>query len=604
VQVIGKHWRQGPLVVLGGLLALYLAVPLVTFVVRLAGSRQTGFSQAGLFGAFWTSALAATISTGIIALVGIPLAYVLARAKGPVSTVVGFLVAVPLALPPVMAGILLIYVAGPYTPIGNVIDFSNTLAGIVLAQTFVASPFLVVVARAAFASVDPNLYDLAASLGHREMSRFFRVALPSASESIRAGLLLAWLRAFGEYGATVILAFHPYSLPVFTELQFESTGLTTTEAPTALALGLAVVVVLLSRARWRVYHSRAEVRPRPSAPPSVAGAPLAFDLHHRLGNFNLRLGHDGASRRLAILGPSGSGKTVTLRCLAGLYGPVPGSVRYGGEELSQTPTELRRGVGYVPQGSMLFPRLTVWRQVLFGTGADAGRAAYWLERLGLKGLEDRLPSELSGGQRQRVALAQSLSRSPRLLLLDEPFSALDAPVRTELRHELRALQAETGISTVLVTHDPEEAALLADEIVVIVGGEVAQAGRREEVFARPASKEVARLLGISNLFPGRAEPAGVLTCGQVRIAVPTSQFLPGAPVWWSIRPDRIVLGGDGAYPVEIVEMADLGTTSEAYVRFGDNLVLHYRGRLPDGVITAVRADLPAEAVSVWPREAG
>jgi len=118
-------------------------------------------------------------------------------------------VAIPLALPPVMAGILLIYLVGPYTPIGTFFNdaLSNSLAGIVLAQTFVASPFLVVVARAAFSAVDPALFDLAAGLGHRELSRFVRVGLPSAAEGIRAGLLLAWLRAFGEYGATVILAY-------------------------------------------------------------------------------------------------------------------------------------------------------------------------------------------------------------------------------------------------------------------------------------------------------------------------------------------------------------------------------------------------------------
>ncbi len=592
--------RQGPLVVLGGLLALYLAIPLLAFLVRLATSSDTGFSESGLFGAFWTSAIAATISTGIIAVVGIPLAYVLARSRGPISTVVGFLVAVPLALPPVMSGILLIYIAGPYTSIGSVIDFSNTLAGIVLAQTFVASPFLVVVARAAFSSVDPSLYDRAASLGHRELSRFVRVALPSASDSIRAGLLLAWLRAFGEYGATVIIAFHPYSLPVFTELQFESTGLTTTQAPTALAIGLAAFVVLLSHLRWKTLHRRTEGRPVPSAPSPVASSPLGFDLDHRLGSFHLRLCHEGATQRLAILGPSGSGKSATLRCLAGLYGSAPGSVRYGGAELSRTRTE-HRGIGYVPQGSTLFPRLTVWRQLLFGTEADPARAAYWFERLGLTGLEDRLPSELSGGQRQRVALAQSLSCSPSLLLLDEPLSALDTPVRTELRRELRALQIETGISTVLVTHDPEEAALLADEILVIVDGQIAQAGTREELFARPASKEVARLLGISNLFPAHVERTGTIASGRVTIDVPTLDFPPGAPVWWSIRPDRVVLG-HGAYRGNLLELADLGTTSEAFVQLGEELVLHYRGRLPNvGGITAVVVDLPPEAISIWPR---
>jgi molybdate transport system permease protein len=128
--------------------------------------------------------------------------------------------------------------------------------------------------------------------------------------------------------------------------------------------------------------------------------------------------------------------------------------------------------------------------------ADVGLGSWWLKTLGLDGLEDRLPHQLSGGQRQRVSLAQAFSRSPRLVLLDEPFSALDAPVREELRRELRRLQRDAGLSTVLVTHDPQEAAFLADEIVVIADGQILQSGPSREVYHRPASPTVARLLGI------------------------------------------------------------------------------------------------------------
>ena len=124
----------------------------------------------------------------------------------------------------------------------------------------------------------------------------------------------------------------------------------------------------------------------------------------------------------------------------------------------------------------MFPGRTVWQQVLFAAGADPALAAWWLRTLRLDGLESRLPEQLSGGQRQRVALARALAFQPRLVLLDEPFSALDAPVREELRRELRRLQREAGLSTVLVTHDPEEAALLADEILVVDDGGLLQAG--------------------------------------------------------------------------------------------------------------------------------
>jgi molybdate transport system permease protein len=503
-----------------------------------------------------------------------------------------------------MAGVLLIYIVGPYTTIGSLFNgnLTDSMAGIVLAQSFVASPFLVLVARAAFGGIEPAYFDLAAGLGHRELARFWKVGLPGAAAGIRAGLLLAWLRALGEYGATVILAYHPYTLPIFTSVQFSSSGLATTEAPTALALGLAVVVVTLTRLRPRTRRRIVRQLPIPVAPPTVQGPSVSFDLELRLGGFHLQLNHAGTGRELAILGPSGSGKTVTMRCLAGLYGVAPGVVRYGDRDVTGVPIEDRR-IGYLPQGVALLPHLTVWGQLLFGSGAEPRLAAYWLDRLGLAGLENRMPDELSGGQRQRVGLAQALSRSPQLLLLDEPFSALDAPVRADLRRELRQLQHETGISTVLVTHDPEEAALLATEVMVITAGGLLQAGTRREVFGQPSSPEVARLLGIVNLYPGRVRPGGGIVCGRVAIDAPTEQLAPDAPLWWCIRPEQIVVGAVGNLEAVVVDVLDLGSTCEAILLVGGELTLRGRGPGAFGLLAGerCRVTLPPAAIAVWPR---
>jgi len=596
--------RNSPLYLLGGLLALYLAVPLGAFLVRLATSNERGFAAPGLFPALYTSAVTATISTALIALFGIPLAYLLARSRSRWASFLGVVVALPLALPPLMAGILLIYVVGPYTTIGSLFNgnLTDSMAGIVLAQSFVASPFLVLVARSAFAGIDSAFFDLAAGLGHREVARFWRVGLPGAADGIRAGLLLAWLRALGEYGATVILAYHPYTLPIFTSVQFSASGLATTEAPTALALGLAVVVVTLTRFRRRTRRRVVRQLPRPAAPPVVAGQPVSFELDHRLGGFHLQLGHVGTGTQLAILGPSGSGKSVTMRCLAGLYGASPGHVLYGSQDVTGAPIEERR-IGYLPQGVSLFPHLTVWRQLLFGSGTDPSLAAYWLDRLGLAGLENRLPDELSGGQRQRVGLAQALSRSPQLLLLDEPFSALDAPVRADLRRELRQLQRETGMSTVLVTHDPEEAALLATEVMVIANGSLLQSGSRQEVFGKPSSPEVARLLGIANLLPGAARRGGGIVSGDVEFDAPTDGLRPGAPLWWCIRPEQIVLRPEGNLEATVVDVVDLGSTNEVVLQVGNELTLRGRGATAFGVAVGERChlELPPGAIAVWPR---
>jgi molybdate transport system permease protein len=229
----------------------------------------------------------------------------------------------------------------------------------------------------------------------------------------------------------------------------------------------------------------------PAVPP--ASECLDFGLHDRLGEFELELAYSARTPHVALLGASGAGKSLTLRCLAGLRGADRGRVRLGERELGELLPEARR-IGYVPQGQSLLPGLSVWRQVGFGVGTDPEVAARWIGRLGLTELADRTPDQLSGGERQRVALARALAYQPELLLLDEPLSALDRPVREEFRLELQHLQREAGVATVLVTHDSDEAALLAGDVIVIEDGRILQAGSREEVFGAPTSDRVRRLL--------------------------------------------------------------------------------------------------------------
>ena len=581
---------RSPLAWLGGLLAVYLAIPLVAFFVRLSTSDQRGFGTPGLWAALRTSVESATISTAIIALFGVPLAFALARQRGPLSTVMGGIVALPLALPPVMSGILLIYLVGPYTTIGRLFHgrLTGSVAGIVLSQVFVAAPFLVISARSSFASVDRSLEDLAASLGHHPLDRFLRVDMRVASAGIRAGLLLTWLRAIGEYGANVVVAYHPYSLPVFTYVQFSGTGIPATQAPTVLVLAAAAVAVLASQIRL---PHRTPALPEAQLPEPVPPTPVSFDIDVRAGTFHLRLAHRACSHRLAILGPSGSGKSITLRSVAGLIRGA-GQVEYGGRP--QPRVEERR-VGYVPQGQTLFPHLTVREQVLFGTDADPALARYWLDTLGLAGLEDRRPEQLSGGQRQRVSLAAALARHPRLVLLDEPFSALDAPVRSELRQEVRRLQLG-GLSTVLVTHDAEEAALLADEVVVVAGGRLLQAGPTAEVYARPSSPDVARLVGFQ-LLTGTVDDGGV-RCGDLLLAADCQELEKGRPVLWGTRPEQVTVRAGGRYEAAVVDIAPLGAVAAVTLSTGGG---ELRVRTAEPVGSRARFDL--DRVAVWPSPA-
>jgi iron(III) transport system ATP-binding protein len=208
---------------------------------------------------------------------------------------------------------------------------------------------------------------------------------------------------------------------------------------------------------------------------------------------------------LCLLGPSGCGKTTALRLIAGLERPDAGTVEVAGRAMAGPQTWVppdRRRVGMVFQDWALFPHLDVRGNVAFGLdGETQGRVGELLELVRLTGLEDRMPNELSGGQQQRVALARALAPSPDVLLLDEPFSNLDAQLRAEVRSEVRRVLRSTGTTAVFVTHDQEEALSIADRVAVMIAGRILRSGTPYDVYADPADAVVARLLGQTNLLP-------------------------------------------------------------------------------------------------------
>jgi len=235
--------------------------------------------------------------------------------------------------------------------------------------------------------------------------------------------------------------------------------------------------------------------------------PLRLDLSLPLRDFDLELALDVEAETLALIGPSGAGKTSVLRAVAGLVRPRAGTIACGEDvwydgarRINRRPEE--RSVGYVFQEYALFPHLTVEQNVAFGGGRSDGL----LRRLRIEHLARARPAELSGGERQRVALARALARSPRVLLLDEPMAALDAHTRGMVRAELHDLLRELGLPALLVTHDFEDAAALADRVGVLVDGRLRQLGRPAELLGAPADPFVARLAG-ANVLAGIAAPA-------------------------------------------------------------------------------------------------
>jgi molybdate transport system permease protein len=615
--------RRTPLVGLGVLLALYLALPLAALAERLATGHVSGFGAPGMVSAVVVSAAGATITTALCALLGVPLAHALAVSERRLARAVRAVVMLPLALPPLMGGVLLVWVVGPGTALGRLFGgrLTDSLAGLVLAQLFVSAPFTVVSARSAFAALDPALFDVAATLGMRRWTRLARVVLPAAAGGIGAGLLLTWLRAFGEFGATVIVAYHPTSLPVFTYERFGAGGVDQALAPTAVAVAAAVGALAVPTVLRRVGHRRAPAaafprRSGPAAPQSVYSAtggapPLRFAVEHRLGDFALRAVHEGSSPRLAVVGPSGAGKSTLLRCLAGLHGPG-GDVTLGARSIAAIAVEDRR-IGYLPQASCLVPHRSVWDQVVLGPRADAALAAWWIARLGLRGLEGRFPGELSGGEVRRVALARALCGSPELVLLDEPLAALETPVRAELRGVLRAAMRAGDFASVVVTHDPQEAAMLGEEIAVVQGGRIVQAGPCAEVFRQPATASIARLLGIDNVFPGRIEGDGRVRTGGLTLRARAAGSLPvGTHVLWSVRPEYVELHSPhhgaavGAHPARVGDAIDLGSTTEVHVVVEGlvTLVIRTTARAVPKPESAALVTLPVDHVRVWPLGCG
>ncbi len=299
-----------------------------------------------------------------------------------------------------------------------------------------------------------------------------------------------------------------------------------------------------------------------------------------------------------LLGPSGCGKTTLLRTIAGFEFPDAGDVRIAGRSCLDQPVH-RRNLAMVFQGYALFPHRTVLQNVMFGLrmrkmGTPAEIAEWALSALGMVGLEgfsDRHPQQLSGGQQQRVALARALVLKPEVLLLDEPLGALDLKLRKAMRYELKRLQRTTGITTIYVTHDQEEAMSMSDKVVVLNRGRIEQVGRPEEIYRAPRSAFVGDFIGESNLLPATVDE--MLPAGRIRVRCVgfpgTATARPaesgrrigvGDPVTLLVRAERVALAaapnGDGNwFAGEVVERSFLGATSRLYVKVvgSDQLII-------------------------------
>lgn len=278
----------------------------------------------------------------------------------------------------------------------------------------------------------------------------------------------------------------------------------------------------------------------------------------------------------ALLGPSGCGKTTTLKMIAGLLHPTQGDVTFDGQSVLGIPAE-RRGAVMVFQNYLLFPYMSVGENVGFGLkmrGVDQrtirGKVAEMLDLVKLPGLEDRRPKQLSGGQQQRVALARALIVEPKVLLLDEPLSNLDAHLRDEMRELILNIQRQLGITTIFVTHDQEEAVVLADTIALMFDGELQQFDQPNAFYERPVSVRAARFFGGVNFLEGTKQGEWVETSlGAFQV---NTQEFPDGPVVITVRPENLRLGEDGDNTIQahIRSHVYVGTHTRFKVEAGES----------------------------------
>jgi ABC-type Fe3+/spermidine/putrescine transport system ATPase subunit len=302
---------------------------------------------------------------------------------------------------------------------------------------------------------------------------------------------------------------------------------------------------------------------------SIKGVSASYGSVRALDDVSLDIGDQ---EFFALLGPSGCGKTTLLRSLAGFETPTEGSVMLAGQDLLAIPAH-QRPVNMMFQSYALFPHQTVAGNVGYGP-ARAGESKQEIARkvdevleiVGMTGLAGRRPHQLSGGQRQRVALARAIVNRPRLLLLDEPLSALDRNVRSQMQLELKRLQHEVGIAFVMVTHDQEEALSMSDRVAVMDGGRIQQVASPEELYARPANRFVAEFIGQSNVFEGEATRGGLSVGGTLLSGTGDGRFLV-------VRPEQVRITPAGTISGAVLETQFAGGMSTIVVD-------------PDGVATA------------------
>ncbi|NJM56564.1 MAG: molybdate ABC transporter permease subunit [Synechococcales cyanobacterium RU_4_20] len=494
----------------------------------------------------WISLKASTLAMIIIFFSGIAVAYWMLDYQGKSRSLLEGILVSPLIFPPTVVGFLLLLCFGKNSPIGKLLISLNfsivfTWYGAVITATVVAFPLMYRTALGAFEQVDRNLLAVARTLGATEWTVFRRIVLPLAWPGVLAGTVLAFARALGEFGATLMLAGNipgqTQTIPMAIYFAVEAGAMDEAGfwAVVILFISLCGIVAVNF---WQDQSTASQgaiaapTHPNPS-PNHVSELPvtelpvtelpvtelpitgLIVNIQKQLINFDLDLSFSVAESTLGILGGSGAGKSMLLRCIAGMESPSQGQIVLNGRILFDAKSRINilsrdRRIGFLVQNYALFPHMTVAQNIAFGlpkalsTRHRRQQVATQLATIQLEEYGDRYPNQLSGGQQQRVALARVFASQPEVLLLDEPFSALDTHLRSQMEQEMVAhLHRFHGVS-LLVTHNLEEAYRLCKHLLVLEQGHTLAYGSKYDVFERPGRLDVAQLTGCKNFSAAKA----------------------------------------------------------------------------------------------------
>lgn len=488
----------------------------------------------------WISLKTSLLATIITFFAGIAAAYWMLNYRGKGKSFIEGIFISPLILPPTVVGFLLLMFFGKFGPAGQFLDrtfggFSIVFNwyGAAIAATVVSFPLMYRTALGALEQIDENLLLVAKTLGASEMSIFWRIMIPLSLPGILAGTTLAFARALGEFGATLMLA---GNIPGQTQtmplaIYFAVEGGANNEAwfwslvIISTSLSGIVAANIWQQSRETKTHRRGvqldRGRKNTKSPTQYSqlrtdvinhvstDSGLFVDIEKNLPGFNLKVTFTASGEVLGLLGGSGAGKSMILRCLAGIETPSSGKIVLNGRVLFDSTKKINipsrsRRIGFLVQNYALFPHMTVAQNVAFGLPKSLSKTAIkqqvetQLLTVQLEGLGDRYPHQLSGGQQQRVALARALASQPEALLLDEPFSALDTYLRSQLEQEMIDRLANYNGAALFVTHNMEEAYRVCPNLLVLDKGSSVQYASKHDIFEHPATVSVAKITGCKN----------------------------------------------------------------------------------------------------------